>query len=82
MRAKKYGKTAHEEIELRPNALSPNDSPPPHKTNINKIKNTSEKTGKNKPEDSTRTPFQCWATALQSMPTEQLLQKKNYCSKP
>ena len=60
MRVKKYGKTAHEEAELRPDASYPNDSPPPHKTNINKIKNTSKKTEKNKPEDSTRALFQCW----------------------
>ena len=61
MRAKKYGKTAHEDGELGPNASYPNDSTPPHKTDINKIMNTSRKTGKNKPEDSTRASFQCWA---------------------
>ncbi len=61
MRVEKYGKTAHEETELKPDASYLNDSPPSHKTNINQIKNTSKKTDKNKPEDCTRASFQCWA---------------------
>ena len=59
MRVKKYGKTVHKETELKPDASYLNDSPLPHKTNINKIKNTSKKTGKNKLEDSTEASFQC-----------------------
>ena len=77
MRVKKYGETAHEETELRPNASYPNDSPPPHKTNINKIKNTSKKTGKNKLEDSTRALFQCWTAPPEPITSASLLSPRH-----